>query len=514
MAYDVIVIGAGHNGLACATILAKEARRVLIVEQRDVIGGLCAGEEFHPGYRHTGLLHDTSGLRPWLVEELGLSGHGLKPGPAPHRVFSPQTDGPGLVLSSVPDESVAEIARHSDRDARQFQVFGTFLGRLRKVIEPLLNKTPVNPSDLGVGDFFDLAPHGIAARRLGKRDMMELLRIPPMCVADWLREWFETELLNASIAGPAISGGWTGPWSPGTSTNFLMQTSTWNGPGQGGVAAVVSALENAATGSGVEIRTGAAVKRIDIEQGAVRGITLLDGDEIEARSVVSSCDPRTTFLDLISPRELSHKLEQYVRDYRMRGTTAKVHLALNRPLEWASRPGEQFEYIRTGEELDDLERAFDAVKYRQRSERPVLEVHVPTVARPDLAPQGHSVASVLVHFAPHHFEEGWSDSAREALGDAVVDERERYAPGARDLVVGREVLTPVDIEKRYGLAGGHIYHGEHGLDQLITRPVPGCTGYATPLDGLYLCGSGCHPGGGVTGAPGALAAHVIQSSRQ
>jgi phytoene dehydrogenase-like protein len=509
-AYDAIVIGAGHNGLTAACMLAKGGRRVLVVERRDTAGGLCAGEEFHPGYHTAGLLHDTTGVRKWVVDALSLHEHGLSYAGGAFEVFAPQREGRGLLVSQDPGMSAGEIGVHSSKDAERYRAFLAFIGKVRGVVSDVMNEVPADWIDFGAGGVSTMFRQAMAIRRLGKRDMIELVRVMPMCVADWLNYWFESELLKSSLAAPAILGGWCGPWSPGTATNLLLWQCLAGYPVAGGPAAVAFALERAAKHLGVEIRTSAAVERIRVGKTRVKGIRLEDGDEIDAATVLASCDPKTTFLGLIEPHRISPKLEGRMRSWRTRGTTAKVNLALNKPLEFAGRPGEVFEYARTGEELDRMERAFDPVKYRERPEHPFLDIFVPSVSRPELAPDGHAVASILVHFVPYEYDAGWTDDEREKLGDAVVAELESYAPGVSQSIVAREVLTPLDIENRYGASGGHIYHGEHGLDQIAVRPSPETSRYATPVEGLYLCGAGAHPGGGVSCAPGALATRVIK----
>jgi len=508
--YDIVVIGAGHNGLTAAALLAKKGRRVLVLERRDVTGGLCAGEEFHPGYHTAGVLQDTVSVRPGVVDALRLRDHGLEFDSAQAMLLA-ERDGSGILLSHAPGEAENEIAQHSSKDARSYREFRRFIDRVRPVVEPVLNQVPPDIGSLGGGSMIELARKGLALRALGSRDMMQLLRIPPMCVADWMREWFETERLCAGLAAPAIIGTWCGPWSPGTAANLLMRECTAGPPVKGGAASLAAALENAARAAGVEIRTGTNVECIRAEEGRATGVVLAGAEEIGADVVVSSCDPKTTFLDLFAPGDLPDTLVTRITKYRARGTTAKVHLALNRPLSLAGRPDLKVEYARTCEALDDQERAFDAVKYRRFSERPMLDIHVTNVSQPDRAPDGHASLSILVHFAPYQLEGGWTDDARERLGDAVVAELERYAPGTSSSIVAREVLTPADIEARYGTTGGHVHHGEHALDQLITRPTPEAARYTTPVSGLYLCGSGSHPGGGITCAPGALCARILTS---
>jgi phytoene dehydrogenase-like protein len=507
--YDVIVIGAGHNGLTTAALLAQKGRRVLVIEARDVIGGLAGGEEFHPGYRHPGLLHDTTAVRPWVVAKLGLERHGLAR--SPHAdLLVPQTDGPGLVLSgssasyATPDPPGLESA-----DIEALARYNAFLKHIAPVLRRLLDQPPPDLTRTRAGDLLQLGRTGLALRGLGKRDMMEVLRIVSMPVADWLNEFFTSELLKAALAGPAVYSTYSGPRSPGSNANLLLAVAGASQPVAGGPQALIAALEKAALSQGVEIRTGAAVERILLDGDRVSGIETSSGERIEAGTVAASCDPKQLFLDLLPPPVLARSFESDLVNFRARGTTAKMHLALSGYPEFSSRPGRVFEHVRTGEDLNEIERAFDAIKYRQISERPVLDIRFPTVTTPGLAPEGHHVASILVSFAPFELEGGWSDSGRERLHQAVLTVLRDYAPGIEDLIVGREVLSPADLAERYRLTQGHLFHGEHALDQRLIRPAPACARYATPLAGLYLCGSGSHPGGGLTCAPGALAARAI-----
>jgi phytoene dehydrogenase-like protein len=331
-----------------------------------------------------------------------------------------------------------------------------------------------------------------------------------MCVADWLNEWFETDLLKALLAGPALTGLFTGPWSAGTTATLLLNECL-AGPGvKGGPAALIAALATACQEYGVEIRTACPVQRIRVADGRVSGVTLAGGQTIETTTVASSCEPKRTLLELVAPTDLPLRVEKQIRVYRTRGTTAKVNLALKALPEFIGRPGQQFEVIRIAGSLADLERAFDAVKYRRFSPTPYLDIRIPSLADTSLAPAGHHVASILVQCAPYDLEGGWSEAEREVLGETVVATLDRYAPCLTERIVAREVLTPVDLEVRYGLTGGHVHHGEHGLDQMLfMRPALSCGRYATPLAGLFLCGSGSHPGGGITCGPGALAAKAI-----
>jgi len=507
--YDVIVIGAGHNGLTAATLLAKRGGKVLVLERRDHVGGLAAGEKFHAGYRTAGVLHDTTRARRWVVEELGLPGHGLEFRSDAAAIFLPQVEGEGLLLHRDPDAAATEIGKHSEEDARRYREFRTFLRRITPTFRRLADRQPPDLFETGIGDLVGLGRAALSVRLLGKKDMMEVLRITPTCIADWLNEWFESDLLKAGLARPALDGCYAGPWSPGTTTNFLWMESTVAEPVAGGSPALIGALEKAAMANGVEIRCSEPVKEITIDDGRVTGVTFCGGERLEATAVAASCDPRHLFLDLVPTAHLSAKLEHDISVFRARGTTAIVNLALTGYPEFSCRPGLQPERIRIGETIDELERAFDPVKYRQFARRPALDIQVPTIETPALAPPGHHVFSISVHCAPHDLEGSWSEASRQELYQAVVDRLAEYAPGIGDAITGHQVLGPLDLESTYGISGGHLFHGEHATDQLVVRPAPDCTGYRTPYDGLFLCGSGSHPGGGITCAPGALAARRI-----
>lgn len=502
---DLVVIGGGPNGLATAIAVARAGQSVLVVERRPEVGGLASGEEFQPGYRTDGVLLDTAAVRPWVLDELKLGGHGLVRH-APPPMLVPKLGGAGLVLDRE------EVQGVSDRDRGRYGEYRDFLARVAPVFRRWLDRPPPDLLDPGPADLLGLGLTGFALRRLGRGTMSEVLRGAPTAVADWLGEWFEDEGLRAALAAPALWASRTGPRAPGTTANLLLAAATAGDVVAGGPAGLIAALERAARAAGVEIRTSCEVEAIAMSGAAAVGVRLAGGEEIAARRVAASCDPKQVFLRLVPPLARSRGLTEDVLGYRARGSSAKVDLALSAYPDFDGRPGERFESIRIGETLEELERAADAVKYRSFSERPLLEIRVPTIAVPELAPSGHHVFSILVHFAPHDLDGEWGDVSRDALGRAVVDRLTEVAPAARDLVVGRRVLTPVDLEERFGLTGGHLYHGEHALDQLLVRPVPGCARYETPITGLFLCGSGSHPGGGLTCAPGALAAKAVLSS--
>lgn len=507
-AYEVVVVGAGLDGLVAAITLARDGKDVLVVERRENVGGLAAGEEFHPGYRTAGVLHDTSGVRRAVARRLDLERHGLRfTGAA--SVYAPEELGPGLLLDGEWAAAALAIRERSPADAERYLELEAWLDAARPVVRDLVDRPPPATLRPGLGETLSIGRVLLALRGLGADRMAELLRMAPMPVADWLGERFEDDLVAALLAGPALDAVPAGPRSPGTAANLLLHDCLADGRVVGGPAALARTLQTAAVASGVPIRTGRAVERVLVEGGKVRGVRLADGEEVPARIVLATCDPRTALLDLVGGRWLDRRAERRIRAFRGTGSVAVVRLAVDGPLAFTGRPDEIVGFARTGECLDDLERAYDPWKYGELPRRPVLDVRVPTVDDPDLAPPGHHVVTVLARFVPYRLDGGWTHEARGELGERVVAELDRYAPGLRRGIVGREVLTPADLERRYALPEGHLHHGDHALDQLVVRPTPECVRYRTPIEGLWLGGGGSHPGGGVTLAPGALAAAEI-----
>jgi len=507
--YDVIVIGGGHNGLTTATILAKKGKKVLVVEKRYILGGIAAGEEFHPGYATTGLLHDTSGVRSEIVKSLQLEKHGLKIENNRADVTILSKDGKSVTVQSDLNATAATIGKFSEKDAEAYKAYQEFLEKISKIINDLMDNPPPNidVEKLTMASLVVLAKKGMMLKGLGNKTMMELLKVAPMCVADFLNEKFQTDFLKAGIAAPALYGSYAGPWSAYSTINLLLWECASRNSIKGGPQALVDALQKAAEQAKVEIRTEAEVEKILLDaEGVVNGVRLKGGEEISAMNVAASCTPKETFLNLFDDFELEYQLDYWINKVRSRGTTAKVNLAINKVVELN---GKTVEYARTGNSFNEMEKAFDPVKYKKVTDAPFLDIHIPTSSDPSLAPDGHSVISVLVHQIPYDFEAGWSAKAKKKLGENVLKTLEIYSPGLAKAVVSMEVLSPTDFEERYNLTEGHIYHGEHFVDQLITRPIPACSNYATPVSGLYLCGSGSHPGGGITCAPGSMAAAAI-----
>jgi phytoene dehydrogenase-like protein len=510
--YDVIVIGAGHNGLTAAALLAKQGRKVMVFERRSIIGGLAAGEEFHPGYHTGGLLHDASQIRARIVRALDLKSHGLKTISQRPAVLALDPAGRGILLSSKDSQTAKVIGSYSPEDAKQYLKYRKFIKRVAGVVNRLFNEPPPPVTSRDGRALWELFRSGFALRRLGKTNMLELMRVAPMSAADWLNEWFETGCLKATLANAGLSGNFVGPRSPGSAFNLLLWECAAKHQIYGGPRALIAALEKSARSQGVDIRTEAEVSEILISERRVEGVMLKNGERISAAVVAASCDPRHTFLDLLSDRHLENWLKRRIQNIRGTGSTAKVNLALNRPLEFSGYPKEKIAFAKTGSHLDLIEKAFDSCKYGQFSADPILDIHVPSASNPDLAPPGHSVVSILVHFVPYCLKPQWDQDQIKKLGNIVVATLEQYAPGVTHAIVAREVMSPVDLEARYGLVKGHILHGEHALDQLVLRPTPECARYHTPIQGLYLCGSGSHPGGGITCGPGALAASVISKT--
>lgn len=509
---EAIVIGAGHNGLVCAALLAQSGRKVTVVEKRDVVGGLCAPVKLgkDDSYTVPGLFHETGGLRPALVSALGLTSHGLKLRAQPAPVLATSAEHKGVVLHADPARSAQELDALEKGDADGYREWRGFLSRIGPFVQGVLDAPPPALSPASLGELFSLGRTGLALRRLGKDDMIELMRVAPMCAADWLQELFASPLVPAALSSPAIQHTWYGPWSAGTAANLLLFEAA-RGPGTpGGGAQLVLALEKLLKRKNADIKTSSPVTEIQIEDGRARGVTLADGTELKADVVACACDPKTALLDLVPPAELPVDTGEQLRVVRARGTTALIHLALDGKLVFRDREDERIARASVGADVDELERAADAIKYRQLSERPHLDVWVPSVEDASCAPDGNDVVSLTVCFAPHDLDGGWDDEARERLLDGALTMLEEVAPGARELVTDQRVLAPPDLEEEYGLAGGHMHHAEHALDQLVfMRPAPHVARYATPIDGLFLCGSGSHPGGGVTGQPGALAAQRI-----
>src|SRR6266404_4103895 len=518
---DIVLIGAGHNGLVAACYLARAGLKPLVLERRDVVGGACVTEEFHPGFRASTLAQTTGPLSSQVIKDLDLERHGLKFSKPAVRVFAPNREGRSICIYDDAKRTADELKTSSAKDANIYPQFVSTFARIGRALAPLLTMTPPDIDKLARGELWGLGRLGLAIRGLGKKDEYRLLRYGPMAVADLAAEWFETELLRGIVAARGVFAAFAGPWSAGTSAALLLQAATDEhaiAPAtfvKGGMGALSQTLAELATRSGAEIRTNAEVASVSVRDGKAMGVVLTNGEEIQGRAVISNADPRSTLLKLVDPAEFDPSFLNKIRNYRAQGTVARVHLALSAlPHFTALNNGDSNEKlsgrIHIGSDIDYLERAFDAAKYGEMSPRPYLDIAIPSLTDQTLAPTGAHVMSIHAQFAPYHLKDGDWNSRREELGDTVVNALLDYAPNLKELVVGRCVITPLDLEKTYGLSGGHIHHGEMSVDQLFAfRPLIGWAQYRTPIEGLYLCGAGTHPGGGVTGTCGANASREI-----
>jgi phytoene dehydrogenase-like protein len=517
----MIIIGAGHNGLIAAFYLARAGYKPLVLEARSMVGGAAVTEEIAPGRRCPTLAHSTGPLRASIAADMQLSRRVefLRPDP---RLVALSPDGRPLVLSNDVGRSTEAIRPHSAEDAERYPEFVGALERLGAFLLRLLEQTPPSLDQPGRQEVWDLLKTGRQFRKLGRADAFRLLRWMPMAAADLAGEWFSADLLQAVVASRGIFGAAAGPWSGGTGAALLMNAAIDPVPGgstvavKGGPGALTQAMADAAREAGAAIRLDAPVARINVANGRAQGVLLRDGSEIPASAVISNADPRRTLLTLVDPIELDPGILQRLRNYRMPGTVAKVNLALGQlpPFIGVANPADLHGRIHVGPSIDYIEKAYDASKYGGVSAEPYLDITIPSLLDPDLCPPDKHVMSVHVQYAPHKLAAGtdWTRT-RDELASHVVRTLERYAPGFSSAIDHRQVLTPIDLEERYGLTNGHIHHGELALDQLFTmRPILGCAQYRTPIEGLFLCGAGTHPGGGVSGLSGRNAAREILRS--
>jgi phytoene dehydrogenase-like protein len=516
--YDAVVVGAGHNGLVTAAYLAKAGLRTLVLERRSRAGGLLATEEVAPGVRAPVAADGVGGLRAGVVRDLRLGSHGFRAIEPDVAVFAPSADGPALTLWRDPARTAAELRTRSPQDADAFVAFDRKVRSLAGFLARVQASEPPDLASPSVGD----ATTGLtllnAMRHLGRRQIRETTRALPMSVADLVSEAVDDDALRGVLAARGIRYAAMGPRSAGTALNFLWDSAAGGGAAgrtvfaRGGPDALTDALVAAAQSHGASLRCGVDVHAIRTKRGAVEGVALGSGEEIDARLVASSADPKQTLLRLLDPAEVGPTLGWRAEHIRMPGVVAKVTLVLDALPTF----GVDDELLRgrivIAPSLDDLERAFDDSKYGRVSEHPYLEATIPTLSEPSLAPEGTHVISALFQYAPLRLREAdWDEAARDRLADGAVRTLQTYAPGIAERIVARHVVTPSDLERDYGLSGGHPMHGEHALDQVFAwRPLLGHARYRlAEIRGLYLCGAGAHPGGGVTGGPGRNAARAI-----
>jgi phytoene dehydrogenase-like protein len=519
---DILIVGGGHNALVTAFYLAKKGLKPLILERRDVIGGCAVTEEFHPGFRCSTVAHAGGPPLASILKDMQLARHGLQKLESPVRIFAPDPDGRAITLYTDTQRSVTDIQKFSAKDAANYPDFAEGLARAAGIVEHILELTPPvieKPSNEDIWKFLKI---GRKVRGLGKKEMMRLIRWGPMAAADFVAEFFETDLLRAAIAARGIFGAAMGPWSAGSTALLLLRAAADPFPvgnsamPRGGMGALTAAMAAAAKEAGAEIRTGAEVSQILVKDGRVNGVALAGGEQIAAKAVISGADPRRTFLGLLDPVHLPPSFVVKMQNYRSNGTAAKLNLALdalpsfvalkNSPDGNAALAGR----IHIGPGIDYLERAFDDSKYGDFSRAPYLDISIPTLSDPSLAPAGKHIMSIYMQFAPYKLKQGDWAQQRDALRDTIIKTLAAYAPDLTSKILASQTITPKDLEDTYGLTGGHPFHGELALDQLFTmRPLLGWARYATPIKGLFLCGNGTHPGNGVTGASGHNAAREI-----
>ena len=515
-----IVIGGGHNGLVCAAYLANAGRRVLVLEAASQPGGAAVTRSIAPGFRVSACAHILHQLNSRVISDLNLERHGLRFSTRDMATVALHGDGRHITLSGA-DAGTQSLAAHSKTDAAALPKLRQRLDRFAKTLQPFLGTTPPR---LGTRDWTDrrsLLKLGWKIRRLGRNHMRELLRIGPMNVADLLEEEFETDLLRGALAFDAILGTRLGPRSPDSVLTWLYRLAAQigaarNGAGhglaipEGGMGSVSDALAQSATAAGAELRMDAPVARILVNDDRVSGVVLESGEEMDADTVISNADPHRTFIDLLGTEHLDTGFVRRVKNIRLRGACAKVNLALDALPSFNGLDANQLgARLLVAPGIDYLERAFNHVKYGEYSEAPGIEITIPSVNDHSLAPRGQHVLSAIVQYAPYDLKGGW-EAAKDGFADRVLGVIASYAPGIEKHVIARQLLTPTDFERDFGMTGGHWHHGELGFDQLfMLRPVPGATQYETPMAGLYLCGAGTHPGGGVMGVAGMNAARQV-----
>jgi len=525
--YDAIIVGGGHNGLVAAAYLARAGKSVLVLEKRYLIGGAAVTEEINPGFKYSVASYVVSLLRPEIIRDLQLAKHGLTILPLPS-TFTPMDNGDYIAFWDDHDKTRREIQRHSAKDADAYDDYSRAMFHMARSIKPILNMIPPDITSIGLGDLFGLAGLGNHFRSLGQKKFVDMFKLMTMSAADFLEEWFEFEPLKATKSASGIIGTYMGPRSPGSAYVLLHHYMgeidgafrAW-GFAKGGTGAISEAIASAARSYGVEIRCNAGVSQVIVKHGQAVGVALEDGEEIYAKVVISGLDPKRTFLKIIESKELPTDFLDGIRRYKIHGSSGKVNLSLSELPKFTAleknadkllAPKAAFlrGAVSISPNLDYLERAYDDAKYGKYSEHPYMDIIIPSMIDPHMAPPGKHVMSIFVQYAPYNLEGGWNEQKREAFGDNVINTLAEYAPNIKQSILHRQVLTPWDIENMMGLTEGNIFHGELLLHQLFfLRPVAGWADFRTPVHNFYQCGSGTHPGGGIMGAGGRLAALEI-----
>src|SRR6201988_3782138 len=517
--YEVIVIGGGKNGLTNAAYLATAGKKVLVLERRHVLGGAAVTEEIIPGFLFSECSYVVSLLRPEIIRDLELPRHGLEILPL-DGTFTPMANGDHLWRMNDHGRTVREIRRHSRVDAEAYEEFSKMMTPMCRFVKPILSMIPPDPTTLKPKDLMQLNFLMQRFRALSSDERYTLVQLMTMSAADFLDQWFETDVLKATMSASGIIGTFLGIRSPAQAYVLLHHYMgeidgafrSW-GFSRGGTGAISNAIGNAAREAGAEIRTEAPVSKILLKNGTAYGIVLESGEEIHANIVSSSLDPNLTFLKFIDSRELPGDFVEEVRRYKYRGSSGKVNLALDALPDFTCMPGPGRHLrgaISVSPSMDYMERAYNQAKYGEYSRRPYIDMVIPTLTDPSVAPPGKHILSCFVQYAPYKLSHGTWDEQREAFGNSVIDTIAEYAPNIRNIIIGKQFITPLDIERQTGLTEGNIFQGELSLEQLFfLRPVAGWARYRTPIRKLYMCGSATHPGGGIMGAPGRLAALEI-----
>jgi phytoene dehydrogenase-like protein len=522
--YDAIVIGGGHNGLVNAAYLARAGRKVLVLERRHVLGGAAVTEEIFPGFKFSVCSYVVSLLRPEIIRDLNLPKQGLEILPL-DGTFTPMANGDYLWRVNDHAKTRREIARHSKYDAEAYEEFGKAMLQMCRFVKPILSMVPPDPTTLQPRELLKLMFLGRRFQDLSGEDKYNQVQLMTMSAIDFLDQWFETDVLKATMSASGIIGTFLGVRSPGTAYVLLHHYMgeidgafrAW-GFARGGTGAISNAIADSARELGVEIKTQTGVAQILVRDGRAVGVATTSGDEYYADIVSSSVDPNLTFLKFIEPKHLSEDFRDEVKRYKYRGSSGKVNLALDALPDFTCLPGAGHHLrgaVSISPSVDYMERAYDEAKYGDYSKRPYIDMVIPSLTDPSVAPPGKHVMSCFVQYAPYKLKEGTWDEKREAFGDTVIDTIAQYAPNLKNIIVGRQVVTPLDLEREWGLTEGNIFQGELSLEQLFfLRPVPGWAQYKTPIRNLWMCGSATHPGGGIMGAPGRLAAlEILKHSR-
>jgi phytoene dehydrogenase-like protein len=518
--YDVIVIGGGHNGLTNAAYLARAGKKVLVLERRHVLGGAAVTEEVFPGFKFSVCSYVVSLLRPEIIRDLDLPRHGLEILPL-DGTFTPMPNGDYLWRVNDHGKTRREIARHSRLDAEAYEEFGKAMQAMCRFVKPILSMVPPEPTTLNPRELMKLLFIGKRFQGLASEDKYNQVQLMTMSAVDFLDQWFETDVLKATMSASGIIGTFLGVRSPGTAYVLLHHYMgeidgafrSW-GFARGGTGAISNAIADAAREAGAEIRTQAPIAKIVIKSGRAQGVVLANGDEIQGDVISSSVDPRNTFLRFIEEGQLPDEFLEDVRRYKFRGSSGKVNIALDALPDFKCLPGAGAHLrgaISISPSVEYMERAYDDAKYGNFSRRPYIDMVIPSLTDPSVAPPGKHVMSCFVQYAPYKLRPGlnWDDE-REAFGNTVIDTISEYAPNLKNIILDKQVLTPLDLEREFGLSEGNIFQGELSLEQLFfLRPVPGYAQFRTPIKNLYMCGSATHPGGGIMGAPGRLAALEI-----